>query len=236
MGYYSSFTVAGLINKLNLLKPLIRAIEADAELYEKFSMADKVTYNYYLGRKAMFDSDLALSERSLSYAFRNCPLECKNNKRLILMYLIPVKMFLGHMPTTALLEQFQLEQFLLVVESVKDGNLKKLDEAFSQHEHFFVDCGIFLMLEKANIVASNQIPLESFMHALHWLGIDDIDEDELECILANLIAEASSPMFDLSPMTESLSPLSCILCICMTFKGAVCPIMEEMLFAIVTQA
>ncbi|VDM36404.1 unnamed protein product [Toxocara canis] len=196
------FRIYFRINKLNLLKPLIRAIDADAELYQKFSMADKVTYNYYLGRKAMFDSDLALSERSLSYAFRNCPMECKNNKRLILMYLIPVKMFLGHMPTTALLKQFQLEQFLVVVESVKDGNLKKLDEAFSLHEHFFVDCGIFLMLEKlkiitfrnlfkkvAKIMAMNQIPLDAFMCALQWLGIDDVDEDELECILANLIAE-----------------------------------------------
>lgn len=34
----------------------------------------------------------------------------------------------------------------------RDGNLKKLDEAFSQHEHFFVDCGIFLMLEKLKII------------------------------------------------------------------------------------
>ncbi|VDK51580.1 unnamed protein product [Anisakis simplex] len=54
------FRIYFRINKLNLLKPLIRAIEADTELYHKFSMADKVTYNYYLGRKAMFDSDLAL--------------------------------------------------------------------------------------------------------------------------------------------------------------------------------
>lgn len=44
-------------------------------------------------------------------------------------------------------------------------------------------------------MASNQIPLESFMHALHWLGIDDIDEDELECILANLIAEVCLPNY-----------------------------------------
>uniref|UniRef100_A0A914RIV3 CSN12-like protein n=1 Tax=Parascaris equorum TaxID=6256 RepID=A0A914RIV3_PAREQ len=145
------FRIYFRINKLNLLKPLIRAIEADAELYEKFSMADKVTYNYYLGRKAMFDSDLALWDKKI--LFRLLPIHA--NK--------------------------------LTEGIFRDGNLKKLDEAFSQHEHFFVDCGIFLMLEKlkiitfrnlfkkvANIVASNQIPLESFMHALHWLGIDDI--------------------------------------------------------------
>lgn len=50
------------INKLNLLIPLIRAIENCGSLYSQFSMADKVTYNYYLGRKAMFDSDLVLGK------------------------------------------------------------------------------------------------------------------------------------------------------------------------------
>lgn len=48
------------INKLNLLKPLIRAIDNCGHLYEFFSMSDKITYKYYLGRKAMFDSDLKL--------------------------------------------------------------------------------------------------------------------------------------------------------------------------------
>ncbi len=50
------------INKLNLLKPLIRAIDNSGVLYQTFSMADKVTYKYYLGRKAMFDSDLVLGK------------------------------------------------------------------------------------------------------------------------------------------------------------------------------
>lgn len=31
------------------------------------------------------------AEKSLSYAFRNCPTECATNKRLVLIYLIPVK-------------------------------------------------------------------------------------------------------------------------------------------------
>ncbi|VDN60165.1 unnamed protein product [Dracunculus medinensis] len=184
------FRIYFRINKLNLLKPLIRAIDNCGHLYEFFSMSDKITYKYYLGRKAMFDSDLKLSEHSLSYAFRNCPAECHRNKRLILMYLIPVKMFLGHMPTIQLLIQYQLEQFSIVVET------------FARHEDFFVECGIFLMLEKLKIitfrnlfkkvshfVGSHVIPFDAFMCALNWLGIDDIDQDELECIIANLICE-----------------------------------------------
>ncbi|VDN07261.1 unnamed protein product [Thelazia callipaeda] len=196
------FRIYFRINKLNLLKPLIRAIDNSGPLYQKFSMADKVTYKYYLGRKAMFDSDLSLSERSLSYAFRHCPSYCERNKRLILIYLVPVKMFLGHMPSSDLLKRYQLQQFVAVVDSVKDGNLKKLDETLMENERFFVECGIFLMLEKLKIIAfrnlfkkitriygSNQIPYDAFMCAVRWLGIEDMFEDELECILANLIVE-----------------------------------------------
>uniref|UniRef100_A0A915PKL6 PCI domain-containing protein 2 homolog n=1 Tax=Setaria digitata TaxID=48799 RepID=A0A915PKL6_9BILA len=196
------FRIYFRINKLNLLKPLIRAIDNSGPLYQTFSMADKVTYKYYLGRKAMFDSDLSLSEKSLSYAFRNCPSHCARNKRLILIYLVPVKMFLGHMPSIDLLKRYQLQQFATVVESVKDGNLKKLDETLMANERFFVECGIFLMLEKLKIIAfrnlfkkvtriygTNQISYDAFMCAIRWLGIEDMDEDELECILANLIVE-----------------------------------------------
>ncbi|EPB69246.1 hypothetical protein ANCCEY_11660 [Ancylostoma ceylanicum] len=190
------------INKLNLLKPLIRAIDNSGALYQSFSMADKVTYNYFLGRKAMFDADLPLAEKSLSYAFRNCPADCLSNKRLVLIYLIPVKMFLGHMPTAELLQKYQLEEFHDVVEAVKEGNLAKLDQALEANEHFFIQCGIFLMLEKlraitfrtlfkriSTIVGGHVIPLKAFYAITQYLGVTDVDEDELECIVANLIAE-----------------------------------------------
>ncbi|CAI4228604.1 unnamed protein product [Auanema sp. JU1783] len=196
------FRIYFRIDKLNLLKPLIRAIDNSGPLYHEFSMADKVTYKYFLGRKAMFDSDLPLAEESLSYAFRNCPPESMTNKRLILIYLIPVKMFLGHMPSPFLLHKYQLDDFHDVVEAVKDGNLGKLDRALADHEDFFIQCGIFLMLEKlrgitfrtlfkkiSTILNTNMIPLGAFLCILKYLKVDDVDELELECIVANLIAE-----------------------------------------------
>ncbi|GMR63287.1 hypothetical protein PMAYCL1PPCAC_33482, partial [Pristionchus mayeri] len=56
------FRIYFKINKLNLLKPLIRTIDNAENLQRAFSMADKVTYNYFLGRNAMFDSNLPLCE------------------------------------------------------------------------------------------------------------------------------------------------------------------------------
>ncbi|CAB3403600.1 unnamed protein product [Caenorhabditis bovis] len=195
------FRIYFKINKLNLLKPLIRAIDNCGALKDEFSMADKVTYNYFLGRKAMFDADLTLAEKSLTYAFNNCPPEAFANKRKVLIYLIPVKMFLGHMPTEALLKKYQLDEFMEVVNAVKNGHVGALDNALNNHETFFIRCGIFLMLEKlrmitfrtlfkktAKIVGSHQIPLEVFQIALKFVEAEEMDTDELECVIANLIA------------------------------------------------
>lgn len=194
------FRIYFRINKLNLLKPLIRAIENSDQLYSYFSMADKVTYKYYVGRKAMFDSDLKTAEDALTFAYSNCPKRCEHNRRLILMYLIPVKMFLGHMPSEKLLMDHDLTQFSKVAEAVKEGNVLKLDQALQEHEPFFIKCGIFLMLEKLKIITyrtlfkkvcgileSHQVSLEAFLAALQFMEVEDVDSDEVACIVANLI-------------------------------------------------
>ena len=41
------------------MKPLIRAIDS-SPLKDKFPLSQQVTYRYYVGRKAMFDSDYNL--------------------------------------------------------------------------------------------------------------------------------------------------------------------------------
>lgn len=44
------------INKLHLCKPLIRAIESSS-YKDHFALAQQITYKFFVGRKAMFDSD-----------------------------------------------------------------------------------------------------------------------------------------------------------------------------------
>ena len=50
------FKVYFRINKLQLCKPLIRAIDS-SPFKDHFALGQRVTYRYYVGRKAMFDSD-----------------------------------------------------------------------------------------------------------------------------------------------------------------------------------
>ncbi|XP_039570028.1 PCI domain-containing protein 2 isoform X2 [Passer montanus] len=190
---------ANNINKLHLCKPLIRAIDS-SNLKEEYSMAQRVTYKYYVGRKAMFDSDFKQAEEYLSFAFEHCHRSSQKNKRMILIYLLPVKMLLGHMPTVQLLKKYDLMQFAEVTKSVSEGNLLLLNDALTKHETFFIRCGIFLILEKLKIITyrnlfkkvylllkTHQLSLDAFLIALKFMQVDDVDIDEVQCILANLI-------------------------------------------------
>ncbi|XP_046401423.1 PCI domain-containing protein 2 [Ischnura elegans] len=211
------FKVYFHINKLHLCRPLIRAIES-TPLKEHFSLSQQVTYRYYVGRKAMFDSDYVQADEYLSYAFQRCHRQCARNKRQILIYLIPVKVLLGYMPSRRVLEKYDLLQLWDVVEAVKAGDIGRLNAAVQLHEAFFIKCGIYLLLEKLKIVTyrnlfkkvhlilnTHQIPVDAFVCALRCVSdknksgkeeqgacgviLGQVDADEVECIIANLIFE-----------------------------------------------
>ena len=148
----------------------------------------------------MFDNKLKEAEEYLRYSFEHCNRECRENKRLILIYLVPVKMLLGQMPIESLLQKYNLEEFTGVMQAVKEGNLCKLNQALETHEKVFIKWGIFLILEKLKIITyrnlfkkvtllmkSHQISVDAFTTALRLMKVEDIDNDETACILANLI-------------------------------------------------
>lgn len=139
------------INKLNLCKPLIRAI--DSSVYkDQFPLAQQITYKYFVGRKAMFDSDYKSADEFLSFAFQNCHRKFPKNKRLILIYLVPVKMLLGYIPTKAVLEKYDVLQFHELACALKTGDVRQFDDIIHKHESFFIEYGIYLIVEKLKII------------------------------------------------------------------------------------
>ncbi|XP_070539019.1 PCI domain-containing protein 2-like [Ptychodera flava] len=193
------FKIYFKINKLHLCKPLIRAIDS-SNLKDQFPISQRVTYKYYVGRKAMFDSDFKGAEEYLSFAFNHCHRSSRKNKRMILIYLLPVKMLLGQMPVASLLQKYDLLQFADVANAVKKGNLLLFNESLDKHEAFFIKCGVYLILEKLKIITyrslfkkvsiimkTHQLPVSAFEVALKYMQMDDIDSDEVQCIIANLI-------------------------------------------------
>lgn len=75
------------------------------------------------------------------------------NKKLILSYLIPVKILLGKMPTQSLLQTYDLvSQFSPLINAVKSGNVSLFNETLSKNELFFIHQGIYLLLEKTKLL------------------------------------------------------------------------------------
>lgn len=165
------FKVYFRINKLHLCKPLIRAIESSA-YRESFPLAQQITYKYFVGRKAMFDSDYKSADEYLSFAFRKCHKRFPRNKRLILIYLVPVKMLLGFMPKREVLDKYDVLQFHELACALKEGNVQKFDEVIQRHETFFIECGIYLIVEKLKTIAyRNLFKRVSSIHG-HCLALE----------------------------------------------------------------
>lgn len=56
------------------------------------------------------------------------------------------------MPTRELLEKYDLLQLWDVVVAVKRGHINQLTEAMTKHGPFFVQCGIYLILENLKMI------------------------------------------------------------------------------------
>ncbi|XP_065313876.1 PCI domain-containing protein 2-like isoform X2 [Gordionus sp. m RMFG-2023] len=197
------FKIYFKINRLPLCKPLIRAVENSKSL-ENYPLSQIVTYKFYVGRKAFYDLDYEKANVFLSFSFQHCNKYITKNIRLILIYLIPVKILLGYNPSHGVLSKYDLLPFEPIIQSIKDGNLGMLERSKEANKKFFIQSGIYLFMDKLKIVCirnlfkkvflilgSFQIDITSFLTALNFAGYEeaDCDLDEIECLLANLIYE-----------------------------------------------
>ena len=201
------FKVYFSLNALHLCKNLINAVNLPTFLpFESFTKAERVTYNFYVGRLAVFEDSYERAATHLEYAFAHCHAKSAKNVRLILQYLIPVKMILGTLPSKELLQKYDLREFADVTEAMRRGDARLLNSALGSNESTFIKQGTYLLLEKLRMsvyrtlfkkihaiqgemdpAKANQVALAKFQTALHWCGADDVDLDEVECIVANLI-------------------------------------------------
>jgi len=202
------FKVYFELNALHLCKNLINAVNLPTFLpFDSFPKSEKVTYNFYVGRLAVFEDAYERAAEHLEYAFAQCHARSVRNVRLILQYLIPVKLILGTLPSRKLLEKYDLREFVDVVDAMRHGDARTLDAALSEGESTFIKQGTYLILEKlrmsvyrtlfkkvhaihgetADAAKANQVSLAKFQTALAWCGAEDVDLDEVECIVANLI-------------------------------------------------
>jgi hypothetical protein len=189
------------MNNLRLCRSLMRHVEGPNFLpFQEYPLSHRVTYCYYTGRLESFEANYRRAAEALQFAFERCTRRAPRNKRLALLYLIPVRLLLGQLPRPALLEKYGLRaQFEGLVAALRRGDLLSFSAHLARHHEFFIRRGIYLSLERLKFIAyrnlfkrvcliraSNKIPLADFATALRWMGVQ-MDLDEVECVLANLI-------------------------------------------------
>ncbi|XXG57070.1 hypothetical protein AAC387_Pa03g4317 [Persea americana] len=200
------FKVYFKLGTVHLCRSVIRSIETARIFdFEEFPIRDKVTYMYYTGRLEVFNENFLAADQKLTYALKHCSPQSEANIRMILKYLVPVKLSIGILPTEWLLEKYNLVEYTDVVHALKRGDLRLLRHALQEHEDRFLRSGVYLVLEKLELQVyqrlvkkiyiiqkqrdpskAHQVKLEVIVKALKWLEMD-MDVDEVECIMAILI-------------------------------------------------
>ncbi|KAJ6924285.1 enhanced ethylene response protein 5 isoform X2 [Populus alba x Populus x berolinensis] len=146
------FKIYFKLGTVHLCRSVIRSIETARIFdFEEFPKRDKVTYMYYTGRLEVFNENFPAADHKLSYALMHCNPHHEANIRMILKYLIPVKLSIGILPQDRLLEKYGLIEYSNVVQALKRGDLRLLRQALQEHEDRFLRSGVFLVLEKLEL-------------------------------------------------------------------------------------
>lgn len=189
------------LNNLRLCANVTRAVTAPGfpDFEKTFSVAHRVTYKYFSGRLHLYADRCETAVDDLTYAFVHTPPEFHNNRRHVLLYLIPAKMLLGSLPSRGMVEKYEMRWFGDIADAIRTGNLRLFDDAVECHEEFFIRKALYLAIEKmrplvyrslckrvARMLDTNKIRMEQIRSSLKACNVD-MDIDEVECILANLI-------------------------------------------------
>ncbi|KXN89484.1 hypothetical protein AN958_05646 [Leucoagaricus sp. SymC.cos] len=191
------------VKRISLAKPILRALEAnDIPPLSAYPRSHQVTYRYYLGMLSFLNEDFVKAEEQLTLAFYNCHLDAHSNHQRILIYLIPLRIIKGHLPSDELLNRFPVlrELYKPFISSIKSGDLAAYDKALDKAEHQLLELNLWLTLEKARElcmrslfrrawIASDKgtrVPITIFYVSLKISGIETTEE-EAECFVANMI-------------------------------------------------
>jgi hypothetical protein len=94
------FSIYFTLNTLRLCKNLLRPVES-RKLHLHGTKAEMVTYRYYTGRLNLFEDLYPEADANLVYALDHCHYAAIANKRRILRYLVPVRLYRGRLPSAA---------------------------------------------------------------------------------------------------------------------------------------
>ncbi|KAJ3719349.1 hypothetical protein C8R42DRAFT_697145 [Lentinula raphanica] len=192
------------LRKISLSKNILRALEANRDIpaLSQYPRSHQVTFRYYLGMIHFLNEEHAKAEQELTLAFYNCHLEAHANQERILAYLLPLRLLRGHLPSEELMNRFPVlsEMFTPFVNAIRIGDIAAFDRALERWESKLVDLNLMLTVERARELCmrglfrrvwlvsdkNTRIPISMFHCSLRLSGMD-VDQEEAECLVANMI-------------------------------------------------
>jgi lipoprotein NlpI len=110
-----------------------------------------LTYRYFLGKHLLLKHEYSSAIDHFDYVFTNCLDSNKNqsikNKQQSLLYLVVLKMLHGSTPKMDILEKYQLNQLIDLIEPIRLGSLNLLIDKINGYEQFLFDTGLFFVIE-----------------------------------------------------------------------------------------
>lgn len=203
------FKIYFKMNQISAIPMTMRPLKRFETQLTMFPKKDTVTYRFLVGKYQVINEQYREAEQSLEYAFKHCHKDHVANKRRILQLLIPLRLLTGRFPSPRLQKKYPLPQLQPVIQAVGQGSIKQFREHMTNNEQAYIDSGIYLMLEKlepqtyrnlcqrvykvmqkmekeGKVKKAQILKLAKLQAALKIQHVT-MDNDELECILANLI-------------------------------------------------
>ena len=214
----SLFKLHFKLNTVRMCNTFVRSVNSPLfPPLDSFPLADRAAYNFYLGKLALMEDKLEDADAALCKAMRICRPDMRKNRNLVMQYLVPVKMCRGFMPSASELRENNLNRMYDgIVAAVKRGDLELFHKSLAANEAYFIQMGLFLLMQKLESYAlrslvrnsylsagDNKVNLGRLIRAPSFVSAirasasggaclhDGSDESDvyavLECILANLI-------------------------------------------------
>ncbi|KAI7874777.1 uncharacterized protein EV154DRAFT_78518 [Mucor mucedo] len=206
-----AFKVYFRLNSMRMCQTFISNIRTGGLDLDLFPISQQVTYKYYLGRYALYNGQLKKAQDCLLFAFQKCHIGHWHNKRVILHYLIPTRIILGHFPSLQLLETYELTApYADLLKALRSGHLKGYLQHLETYFDYFYSHLTYLLLKERGIVLvwrcliknmyhqkqklNQTIPVIEFRDCLKAFyfasptGTSYTVED-MECILVSLVSQ-----------------------------------------------
>lgn len=191
------------LNNLQQLTSLLRIINNENSKFpglRQYPIAQQVEFKFYEGKFYLYENNLDMAYESLVTAFEKSYKDSLRNKKVILKYLIPLRILHGKYPTRELLDKYELQEYNGVIQAIRNGQVKDMEKILEVNQVKYIRNGVLLVMDLIKllcyrnffrrvykIVKSSTLTFEVIKRALAIAGIKEVDDCRVFAIFNGLI-------------------------------------------------